>query len=150
MNIANLKIKNYRIFDDFEIKFKSTKDDGKNVVNIIAGVNGTGKTTILDAIAKGIQTQSDLLFLTFYEPDFNKNPTHQLVGQLTKNNKYVDGKHTSPRIIHMPACLNYNYQEAKKISTAYTFYNQINPNEMLGRAEYYSRNISYQKNDQAK
>jgi len=49
MKIRKLELKNYRIFDD--VKFDFTDVDGTTLDTVVlAGVNGTGKTTILDLI----------------------------------------------------------------------------------------------------
>ena len=51
MKIRKLKIKNYKIFDDVEFDF--TDADGKTLDTIVlAGVNGCGKTTVLEVISK--------------------------------------------------------------------------------------------------
>ncbi len=51
MKIRKLKIKNYKIFEDVEFDF--TDENGKTLDTIIlTGINGTGKTTLLELIAK--------------------------------------------------------------------------------------------------
>ncbi len=51
MKIRKLKIKNYKIFDDVEFDF--TDAEGKTLDTIVlAGVNGCGKTTVLEVIGK--------------------------------------------------------------------------------------------------
>ena len=51
MKIRKLKIKNYKIFDDVEFDF--TDRDGKTLnIVVLAGVNGCGKTTLLELIGK--------------------------------------------------------------------------------------------------
>jgi predicted ATP-binding protein involved in virulence len=51
MKIRKLKIKNYKIFDDVEFDF--TDQDGKTLDTVVlAGVNGCGKTTLLELIGK--------------------------------------------------------------------------------------------------
>lgn len=50
MKIRKLSIKNYKIFDDVEFDF--TDADGKTLDTVVfAGVNGCGKTTVLEVIA---------------------------------------------------------------------------------------------------
>ena len=49
MKIRKLKIKNYKVFDDVEFDF--TDKDGNTLDTVVlAGVNGTGKTTVLEFI----------------------------------------------------------------------------------------------------
>ena len=51
MKIRKLHIKNYKVFDDIELDF--TDANGKTLDKIVlAGVNGCGKTTILEIIKK--------------------------------------------------------------------------------------------------
>ncbi len=51
MKIRKLKIKNYKVFDDVEFDF--TDKDGNTLDTIVlAGVNGSGKTTVLELINK--------------------------------------------------------------------------------------------------
>ena len=49
MKIRKLSIKNYKVFNDLELDF--TDANGKTLDKIVlAGVNGCGKTTILELI----------------------------------------------------------------------------------------------------
>ena len=55
MYIEKIKIDKFRVLEDIEIRFQTpnsaTADsETGNVVNVIAGVNGTGKTTLLECI----------------------------------------------------------------------------------------------------
>ena len=51
MKIRKLHIKNYKVFDDLELDF--TDANGKTLDKVVlAGVNGCGKTTVLEIIAK--------------------------------------------------------------------------------------------------
>jgi predicted ATP-binding protein involved in virulence len=51
MKIRKLKIKNYKIFDDVEFDFTDAEGKALNTV-VLAGVNGCGKTTVLEIIGK--------------------------------------------------------------------------------------------------
>jgi len=53
--LKSLKIKNYKLFKNFEISFV---DSGNNPLNLIvlAGINGSGKTTILEYIANNFDS----------------------------------------------------------------------------------------------
>ena len=51
MKIRKLHIKNYKVFNDLELDF--TDANGKTLDTIVlAGINGCGKTTILEIIRK--------------------------------------------------------------------------------------------------
>ena len=55
MKIRKLKIKNYQIFDDIELDF--TDKGGKTLNTIVlAGINGSGKTTVLELLTKLFST----------------------------------------------------------------------------------------------
>ena len=49
MHINSLHIEKYKILEDLKMEFQTPKDN-QNIVNVIAGVNGSGKTTILEWI----------------------------------------------------------------------------------------------------
>jgi predicted ATP-binding protein involved in virulence len=51
MNIRKLHLKNIGVFDDEEIEFKECPAKDKAEIHILTGENGTGKTTILMALA---------------------------------------------------------------------------------------------------
>ena len=51
MKIRKLHIKNYKVFNDLELDF--TDANGKTLDTIVlAGLNGSGKTTVLEIIRK--------------------------------------------------------------------------------------------------
>lgn len=49
MKIRKLKIKNYKVFDDVEFDFTDRDGNALDIV-VLAGVNGCGKTTVLEVI----------------------------------------------------------------------------------------------------
>lgn len=49
MYIKNVKIKNFRCFDDISLEFKQR-------FNLLKGINGKGKTTMLEALAIGLNS----------------------------------------------------------------------------------------------
>ena len=51
MKIRKLHIKNYKVFDDLELDFTDANGDTLDKI-VLAGVNGCGKTTILEIIKK--------------------------------------------------------------------------------------------------
>lgn len=76
MFIEKVKIKSFRVLKDIEIKFQVPKPETReNVVNVVAGVNGTGKSSILQALlgvkayehevlSKGMQVQINNKFVS--------------------------------------------------------------------------------------
>lgn len=58
MKISKLKIKGYKLFDDIEFDF--TDSEGKVLdVIVIAGINGTGKTSLLQLLSKLFSNNSN-------------------------------------------------------------------------------------------
>jgi predicted ATP-binding protein involved in virulence len=55
MYLEKIEIKKFRVLEDIEVRFQSLNSDTAclatgNIVNVIAGVNGCGKTSLLEAI----------------------------------------------------------------------------------------------------
>ncbi len=72
MKIKKLILKNFRQFEDVEFDF--TDADGKVLdVVVLAGVNGSGKSTILNFISDVFSRQVDPWFKGFFELDFSKD-----------------------------------------------------------------------------
>jgi DNA repair exonuclease SbcCD ATPase subunit len=51
MKIRSLTLKNIGVFEDETIAFPEKKEKDKAEIHILTGENGTGKTTILQALA---------------------------------------------------------------------------------------------------
>ena len=49
MKLRKLHIENYKMFKDFDISFVDENDKALPIV-VLAGINGTGKTTLLESI----------------------------------------------------------------------------------------------------
>ena len=87
MKIRKLHIKNYKVFDDLELDF--TDANGHTLDKIVlAGVNGCGKTTILEIIKKMYDGTLDYEFnnlkrsLIDVELEFSKDETITLQGAI--------------------------------------------------------------------
>lgn len=63
MKIRRLKIKNYKIFDDVEFDFTDKEGNTLDTI-VLAGVNGSGKTTVLELIRS-------IFDLSFFTPEFH-------------------------------------------------------------------------------
>ena len=55
MTLKTLKIKNYKLFKNFEISFLDNKNNPLNLI-VLAGINGSGKTTILEYISENFDS----------------------------------------------------------------------------------------------
>lgn len=54
MHLKAITINKFRILSNMNICFQTPATEKQNVVNVIAGVNGCGKTSVLEAISKFI------------------------------------------------------------------------------------------------
>ena len=88
MKIRKLHLKNIGVFDDEEIEFKECPAKDKAEIHILTGENGTGKTTILQALAssfdfweKGVNTLIPLSnnFHKRFRFEKNQNPTVEVL-----------------------------------------------------------------------
>lgn len=140
MYIENIQIKEFRIFKDLDIKFQ-LPENGENVINVIAGVNGCGKTTLLEIFFQYFKrnfTESVQIKLT----NIPSNPTRldifEFLHILNSRNANKVGIFEDPRLIFIPANLNFKYQSTSQLSINYKYLNIIDEN-ILGKTETYIR-----------
>ena len=67
MRINKLRLKNFRLFQDLEIDF------GNSNITASIGINGAGKTSILDAISKALSSIMSDVNLQTHGQDFLSN-----------------------------------------------------------------------------
>lgn len=72
MKIRKIKIKNYKIFDDLELDFTDSNSKALDTI-VLAGINGSGKTSILQLLQKVFSEKSNLLRIKDTPHDFGKN-----------------------------------------------------------------------------
>lgn len=138
MYIESIHIKEFRIFKDLDIKFQSP-ENGENVINVIAGINGCGKTTLLE------------IFFQYFKKNFTESVDIKFTDisatwleiwnfwqKLNSQNENKVGIFEDPRIIFIPANLNFKYQPTPQLNTNYQFLNLIDEN-VLGKTENYIR-----------
>jgi predicted ATP-binding protein involved in virulence len=146
MHINSLNIEKHQILENLQIKFQIPSNN-QNVVNIIAGVNGSGKTTLLKWISEKLTAQGRFLKGLLIRDDnieVNQNnwtdSSHNYVNKLTKENKYREGIHSSPRVIYIPSNMFFQYQPKNVLETTYKFLNVIETSSLLGNAELFIKN----------
>lgn len=71
MRITRLELKNVGVFDEQVIDFRPKTDPDKAEIHILTGVNGSGKSTILYALASAFWVDPQLLMRRFRYPDLN-------------------------------------------------------------------------------
>ena len=88
MKIRKLKIKNYKIFKDIEFDFTDKNEKILDTI-VFAGINGTGKTTLLQLIAKILIGEKLFRLFDFVslEVEFTNKETH-IYSKFIENHKY--------------------------------------------------------------
>jgi predicted ATP-dependent endonuclease of OLD family len=149
MYINSVEIEKYKIFENLKIEFQipeNSKLENGNIVNVVAGVNGSGKTSLLE-----------------YLFDVLRNPIVNEELRIVINNKQLNYKKVSPkyikhdiflekletfkldfkeltknsRIIFLPSKMSFEYRPTQQLDTSYKFVNLIDPSEILGNAEFF-------------
>ncbi len=140
MYIESIYIKEFRILKDLQLKFQPP-ENGKNVINVIAGVNGCGKTTLLEIFFQYFKrnlTESVQIKLT----DILSNPAwldiFNFLQKVNSRNENKVGIFEDPRFIFIPANLNFQYKPTPQLNTNYQFLNLIDK-DILGKTETYIR-----------
>lgn len=166
MHINHIDIREFRVLENLIINFKiSTQDE--NVINVLAGVNGSGKTSVLEVIKKIFTSSS----IESYQASMLFNDQYKIRGRYirsvpsikTKNNSelpsstlngYIErltqdaitkGNYSSPKLINSPAKLAFEYKQVVTLDTKYRFYNEINTRSLLGNAEFFIRDYVISK-----
>ncbi len=165
MYIKEIHISEYKILNDLKIQLQPPAD-GNNIINVIAGINGTGKTSLLKSIIKGL---ADITFpenvrLTLdKETERKRNITfpenvrltldketerkrrkssklQQLIKHFEKNNEQV---------IYFASFVIDEFVQVSQLDTEYYFINQLKSEKILGNAEYYIREyvLAHERNN---
>ena len=152
MYLEKIKINKFRVLEDLEVKFQSpnsaTADPATgNIVNVIAGVNGTGKTSLLEAIYQAIHSPPNT-FSAGYINEFvtsnfgavnNKSfsKAWSMISELQQKNKNSIDFKNEPRLIFLPSQQSFQYSPVSQLANAYSFGQRIDVNSILGKAEFY-------------
>lgn len=152
MYLEKIKLNKFRVLENLEIKFQipnSTTADSNtgNIVNIIAGVNGTGKTSLLEAIYHATSNIHDFVHQKNYGSIFLSNMgelnantwinLYNRINDLNKKNSESTDFKNEPRIIFLPSQQSFQYQPVTSLSISYQFSARIDVNSILGKAEFY-------------
>jgi len=168
MHINSLYIEKYKIFEKLKIDFRVPKESHRengNIVNIIAGVNGSGKTSLLEWLyciiggktkfceqqkKKGIPLFDNFKMSSielYYDENLetkisqeNYNDYRAKIIDLKKDSKEQNGVYLAPRIIYIPSTMTFSYIAKTILNNAFDFANTINPNDLLGYAELFIKN----------
>ncbi len=132
MYIEKIKIDKFRVLEDIEIRFQTpnsaTADpETGNVVNVIAGVNGTGKTSILESVFRASHLIHGL-------PDVNSDKL-SLDRENTSFNLDKGIESDATKTIFLPAKQGMSYQPVLKLPMIP--FAKIDSEAILGNAEFY-------------
>ncbi|KHD10033.1 hypothetical protein PN36_29180 [Candidatus Thiomargarita nelsonii] len=138
MYIKEMYISDYKILNDLKIKLQPPPK-AKNIVNVIAGINGTGKTSLLESIAKGFAgfISPENLSLTLDAETEKKRDKNDGLQKITESFEKMNGQ--GPKLIYIASYLIDKFMPVTQLDTEYHFINQLKPEEILGNAEYYIR-----------
>jgi len=160
MYINSLHIEKYKIFENLKIKFEIPKNN-KNIINVIAGVNGTGKTTLLELLYRGSKI-SAFEDNEAFDITFNENIVCSEEIVVLSKEELINGKdesfnvreslvdivergesEESSRLIFMPISSVFNYEPQREIIYPLGRYKDIvykvDISKTLGNAELYIR-----------
>ena len=154
MYIEKIKIDKFRVLEDIEIHFQppcgATADpETGNVVNVIAGMNGTGKTSLLEAIYEGLSIPVNFMY-------HHKNGSLSLSGlgdisfstwkilndeiiRLNKESQESSSFHDQPRVISLPSQQSFQYSPVTQMTVQYVFAQKVDIQKILGNAEFYTK-----------
>ena len=163
MHIKNINLTKYKILRDINLEFNIPENN--NVVNLIVGINGSGKTSFLELIFNsfngnlGVDAKDSDFEMVYFdtidnksyiiEPDKN-SPSPKIIDIDTKRvlirtaslaSKYQN-ENNGDKIIYLPSLINFSYnQNTNDLSQTYRFTNKIDANFTLRNAELYIRNF---------
>lgn len=152
MYLEKINIHKFRVLQELEVKFqvpKSATADPTtgNIVNVVAGVNGTGKTSLLEAIYQAIHSPpnnfSSGYITEFVTSNFGAvnsksfSKAWSMISELQQKNKNVIDFKNEPRLIFLPSQQSFQYSPVSQLANAYSFGQRIDVNSILGKAEFY-------------
>jgi predicted ATP-dependent endonuclease of OLD family len=137
VKIEKVHLENHPLFGTMDIDFTGHDKKALDTI-VIAGVNGTGKTTLLIAILKIINTDNDDFWHSYLKVDFSHLPGFKGRMKVGKINvdwlslsigefKHID-EEIRPRLIYMPTEINFEGLKIKNLSLSsqYSFINIVN------------------------
>jgi len=168
MFVEKFAIQKFRILKDitfdFQVPNSTTADpETSNIVNIIAEVNGSGKTSLLEAIFIAISqpakfhygaespNNSDSLLGTIFLSNIgqidksNWNTLYEKIESLNKQNAGSYNFYDSLRIIFLPSQQNFQYSAVSQLAIKYSFSQRINTHQIIGQAEFYIKEFVLNK-----
>ena len=165
MYIKSIQINKYKILQNINLKFNIPKEN--SVVNLLVGINGSGKTSFLELIYSifngnlGVDAKNSDFELTYFDSLDNneyivKSDDKTPSPRILENDKLIDrtsslstkfqNENNGERIIYLPSLINFSYRaDIYDLSLTYRFINKVDANSILRNAELYIRNYIIDK-----
>lgn len=151
MHIEKIRLHKFRVLQDIEVKFLIPNDKtNKNIINVIAGINGTGKTSLLEAIYHAIENPPAFLHVNkigdISIASLGDAPStaakakamYDYIQGFNKEHSTETKPHSeTPRLIFLTSQLSFSYKATPQLSVKYEAHLKINNNTILGNAESY-------------
>ncbi|MCK5523892.1 MAG: AAA family ATPase [Thiomargarita sp.] len=138
MYIKEMVISEYKILNDLKIQLQPPSNS-KNIVNVIAGINGTGKTSLLESIVKGLAGAISPENIHFRFDEETEKKRHQNADLQKLRESFEKRQNISPKVIYIASYLIDVFMPVTQLDTEYHFINQLESVKILGNAEYYIR-----------
>ena len=144
MHIKKIKLNKFRVLQDMEVQFlvpPTGANEQGNVVNVVAGVNGTGKTSLLEAVFQASQDPylkkfRDILPFKAKLSDIQKS-MQAYISEISFPNPESNNLAKTYRLIFLTSRLSFDYQAISSIPTDHQPIQRINNNTILGNAEFF-------------
>lgn len=158
MKIAKVHLKDHPLFGTMDFDF--TAADGKTLETIvIAGINGTGKTTLLQAILKILTDENSDFMSSSIELDILNLPEYKNYSNMhfhiyhkdfnVATNVWIEKfkeikEKLRPKIFYMPTEINFEGLKIKNLSfaAAYSFKNIINQDAIEGVPSFIASSVN--------
>ena len=151
MHIEKIKLNKFRVLQDMEVQFlvpPSGANEHGNTVNVVAGVNGTGKTSLLEAIYQCIENPADFINksdigdidISRFEvrnPNAKGAEIYNHIQNLLKDTAASGTSVHRPCLIFLTSQLSFRYQAVSQLSVKYQLFQRIDNSKILGNAESY-------------
>jgi predicted ATP-binding protein involved in virulence len=153
MYLEKINITEFRVLKDIEICFKTpvpeqtASAETGNVINVLAGVNGCGKTSLLDVIFESFKDQYNLPLLSNVSITLSElgcidgnNYLSILFPKIEQLNLENTGKlppYDALRVIYLPSQQSFSYNPISQLTINYEFSKKIDTATVLGNAEFY-------------
>ena len=151
MHIEKIKLNKFRVLQDMEVRFLVPPDganDRGNTVNVVAGVNGTGKTSLLEAVYQAISFPMDFIDGSeLGDVDIKGFQTSQTsmkgmalnvhINDFSRQYERASTPNETPCLVYLTSQLSFKYKAVPQVLVKYHPFQKIDNSTILGNAEFY-------------